>query len=81
MKKKLSQSNFFICYVYINNNSYINLDDGNRIRIVWSCSSNAVKTHNSLYIPLKILATGHPVAEILIKYNSNNLEKYDEEEK
>ena len=31
---------------FINNNSYINLDDGNHIRIVWSCSSNAVKTHN-----------------------------------
>ena len=27
------------------------------------------------------MATGHPVAEILIKYNSNNLEENDEEEK
>ena len=34
-----------------------------------------------MYIPLKISATGRPVAEILIKYNSNNLEENDEEEK
>ena len=27
------------------------------------------------------MATGHPVAEILIKYNSNDLEENDEEEK
>ena len=27
------------------------------------------------------MATGHPVANILIKYNSNNLEENDEEEK
>ena len=27
------------------------------------------------------MATGHPVAEILIKYNNNNLEENDEEEK
>ena len=44
---------FKICYEYINNNSCINLDDGNRIRIVWSCSSNAIKIHNVSYIPLK----------------------------
>ena len=36
---------FLICYEYNKNNSYINLDDGDHIRIVWSCS-NAVKTHN-----------------------------------
>ena len=29
----------------------------------------------------KILTTGRPVAEILIKYNNNNLEENDEEEK
>ena len=29
----------------------------------------------------KILATGHPVAKILIKYKNNNLEENDEEEK
>ena len=29
----------------------------------------------------KISATGHPVAEILIKYNNNSLEENDEEEK
>ena len=29
----------------------------------------------------KILATGHPVAKILIKYKNNNLEETDEEEK
>ena len=29
----------------------------------------------------KILATGRPVAKTLIKYNSNSLEKNDEEEK
>ena len=72
---------FKICYEYIKNNSYINLGDGGHIRIVWSCSSNAVETHNVLYIQLKILATGRPVAEILIKYNNNNLEENDEEEK
>ena len=66
-------------YEYINNNSYINLDDGGHIIIVWSCS-NAVKTHNVLY-SLKFSATGHPVAEILIKCNNNSLEKNDEEEK
>ena len=78
----MSQSNFLICYEYINNNSYINLDDGDFFRIVWSCSSNAVKTHNFLYILFKkISATGWRVAEILIKYNNNNLEENDEEEK
>ena len=45
----------------------MNLDDGNRIRIVWSCSSNAVKTHNVSYIPQKFSATGRPVAKTLIK--------------
>ena len=50
-EKIFSQSNFFkICFEYIKNNSYINLDDGNHIRVVWSCS-NAVKTHNVSYIP------------------------------
>ena len=44
---------FKICYEYINNNSCINLDYGNRIRIVWSWSSNAIKIHNVSYIPLK----------------------------
>ena len=44
----MSQSNFLICYDYINNNSYIYLSDGSRIIIVWSCS-NAVKTHNFSY--------------------------------
>ena len=34
-----------------------------------------------MYIPLKISATNHPVAEILIKCNNNNLEKNDEKEK
>ena len=73
---------FLICYEYIKNNSYINLNDGNRIRIVWSCSnSNAVKTHNVSHIPSKISVTGWPVVEILIKYNNNNLEENDEEEK
>ena len=52
----------------------------NNIRIVWSCS-NEVKIHNVSYISLKILATGRPVAKALIKYNSNNLEENDEEEK
>ena len=42
---------FLICYEYINNNSYFNLDDGGHIIIVWSCSSNAVKIHNVSYIP------------------------------
>ena len=69
------------CYDYFKNNSYINLVDGNHIRIVWSCS-NAVKTHNVSYISLqKILATGRPVAKILIKYNKNNLEEHDEEDR
>ena len=76
----MSKSNFLICYENINNNSYINLDDGNYIRIVWSCRINALETHN-VNIFHKISATGLPVAEILIKYNSNNLEEYDEEEK
>ena len=72
---------FKICYEYINNNSCINLDDGNRIIIIWSCSSNAIKIHNVSYIPLKKnLATERPVAENLIKYNSNRLEENDEEE-
>ena len=70
-----------ICYEYIKYNSYINLDDGNHIIIVWSCRSNTVKTHNVSYIPKKISATGRPVAKILIKYNNNNLEENDEEEK
>ena len=78
--KSLSQSIFFICYEYIYNNSYINLDDGNHIKIIWSCSSNAVKTHNVLYILLKKLTTGRPVSKTLIEY-SNSLEKNEEEEK
>ena len=76
----MSQSNFFICYEHINNNSYINLDDEIYIRIFWSCI-NAVKTHNVNIFHKKISATGLLVAEILIKYNSNNLEENDEEEK
>ena len=44
--------NFKICDDYIKNNSYINLDDGKHITIVWSCSS-AVKIHKVLYITLK----------------------------
>ena len=61
------------------NNLYINLGDGNRIRIVWSCSS-VVNAHN-VNIFHKNLATGRPVAKTLIKYNSNSLEENDEEEK
>ena len=34
-----------------------------------------------MYIPYKFSATGWPVSEILIKYNNNNLEENDEEEK
>ena len=69
--KYLSQSIFFlICFDYIKNKSYINLGDGSQIRIVWSCS-NAVKTHNVLYIPFKILSTRRPVAKTSIKYNNN----------
>ena len=34
-----------------------------------------------MYIPSKISATGWPVAEILIKYNKNNLDENDVEEK
>ena len=41
---------FLIYYDFIKNNSYINLDDGNHIGIIWSCS-NEVKTHNVSYIP------------------------------
>ena len=37
--------------------------------------------HTMSYIFYKILATGWPVAKILIKYNNNNLEENDEEEK
>ena len=78
----MSQSNFLIYYEYINNNLFINLDDGNNIRIVWSWCSNAIKIHNVLNIPLKKnSATGWSVAETFIKYNNNNLEENDEEEK
>ena len=76
----MSQSIFLICYDYIKNNPYNNYGDGNHIRIVWYCS-NAVKTHNFLYIQLKFLTTGVPVTKTLIKYNSNNLKENDEEEK
>ena len=37
--------------------------------------------HTMFCIFHKILATGLPVAKALIKYNSNNLEENDEEEK
>ena len=40
---------FIICYDFIKYNSYVNLDDGNHIGIVWS-GSNAVKTHNVSYV-------------------------------
>ena len=50
--KKFESINFFICYDYIKNNSYINLGDGSDIRIVWSYS-NASKTHNVSYISFK----------------------------
>ena len=53
------------CYEYIKNYSYINLDYGNHIRIVWSCD-HVVKTHNVSYIPLKNLATGSQVDRTLI---------------
>ena len=61
---------FKTCDNYIKNNSYINLDDGNHIRIDWSCS-NAVKSHND-HIFYKKLAAGRPVAKTLVKYNSNS---------
>ena len=64
---------------YIKNNPFINLGDGSHIRFVWSCSNNAVKTHN-VNIFHKILATGLPVAKYLIKYN-NRSEENDEDEK
>ena len=50
--KKFESIKFFIWDEYIKNNSNINLDDENHIRIVWSCR-NAAKTHNFSYIPLK----------------------------
>ena len=37
--------------------------------------------HTMSIYSIKILATGKPVAKILIKYNSNRLEENDEEEK
>ena len=79
IKKKLSQSNFFkIWYEYSKNNYILILGYGIHIKIVWFFS-NAVKTHN-VNIFHKILATGRPVAKILIKYKYN-LEENDEEEK
>ena len=82
MEIKKFESIKFVKFIMteLNNNSFINLDDGSLIRIFWSCS-NAVKTHNFLYISLKKLATGRPVAKTLIKYKINNLEENDEEEK
>ena len=74
----MSQPNFLIYYDFIKSNSYINLNDGNHIGIIWSFS-NAVKTHN-VNIFHKILATGRPVAKNLLKYNSYRLEENDEEE-
>ena len=56
----------------------MNLDDGIHIRIVWSCS-NAKNTMSRIFH--KILTTGLPVAKILVRYNSNNLEENNEEEK
>ena len=76
--KNLSQSNFLIYYDFIKNNSYINLDYGNHIWIVWS-GSNAVKTHN-VNIFHKNLASWRPVAKTLHKYNSYRLEENEEEE-
>ena len=60
----MSQSNFLNYNDFIKNNSYINLDDGDHIGIIWSCN-NAVKTHN---------------VNIFHKNNSNSLEENDEEE-
>ena len=78
MKKIRVNQIFLIYYDNIKNNSYIKLDDGNHIRILWSCI-NAVKTHN-VNIFHKILGTGLPVAKTLLKYNSNRLEENNEEE-
>ena len=50
------------------------------IIIVWFYS-NAVKSYNDLCIPLKKLTTDLLVTKTLIKYNCNNLEENDEEEK
>ena len=76
----MSQSIFLkICYDYIKDNSYINFDYGNHIRIVWSCN-NATKAHNVSYIPLKNIDNGLPVAKTIIKYNCNNSVENDEEE-
>ena len=49
----MSQSNLLICYEYINNNSYINLSDGNNIKIIYILSQCS-KTHKILNITLKI---------------------------
>ena len=73
-----ANQHFLICNNHIKNNSYINLDGGSHIRIVWSCR-NAVKTHNEIY-SIKILATGRPVAKYLIKYN-NSLEENEDVKK
>ena len=64
---------------YIKNNWYINLGDGNHIRIIWSCS-NALKTHNILYIPLKISNWFSNWQNFNRIYN-NNSEENDGEEK
>ena len=66
-KNSFSNQNFKICYEYIKNNSYNNLNDGNHIWIIWSCS-NSAKTLNVSYIPFKILITCLPIAKTLIKY-------------
>ena len=71
--KNFSQSNFLICYEYINNNSYINLDDGNRIRIIWSCS-NAVKTHAMFCIFHKNFANWKTNWQNFNQIYSNSLE-------
>ena len=74
----MSQSIFLICYDFIKNNSYINLDDGNHIRLLDPVVMQYNHTMSRIFH--KILANGRPVAKTLLKYNSNRLEENDEEE-
>ena len=74
-KKSESSQILIICDDYIKNNSYINLGDWIHIRIVWSCSSNAVKTHNVNIFLKKLTSSFLLEAKTLIKYNSYNLGK------
>ena len=67
---------FYIPNIY-NHSCISNLDDGNHIRIILSCS-NATETHKANIFHSNLVLVFQYISKI-IEYNSNDLEDEDKE--